>query len=72
MHICDICYTVIEGEEELCDKCRNRRPAKELKEEKLSDEEIIERFKELMTLREENIELLIEKLRRKSVKYEII
>lgn len=72
MRICDVCYTVIEGEGEICEECKGRKPANELMEKGVSDEEIIRWFLELKGKRENNIEILTDELKRRSNIYEKI
>ena len=72
MHVCDICFNIIE-KGDICNECSLRRSARELKEEyELSDEEIIERFKYLMYTRENNIKNVICRLEEISMKFDII
>lgn len=73
MRICDICFSIIEGQDDICTECRGRKGAKELIEDNgLSDERIIERFLCLMKIRNNNIENLVAELKKRSVKYDRI
>ena len=72
MHICDVCYAEIEDNCDICQRCSQRKSPKKLMEENVPDEEITERYKELMILRAENIEFLTDKLRSMSVKYDVL
>ena len=72
MHICDNCFNIIE-DGDICDECRLRKSAKELKEEyELSDEEIIERFKYMIYIREDNLKRIIHRLKETSLEFDII
>ena len=72
MHICDNCFNIIE-DGDICDECRLRKSAKELKEEyELSDEEIIERFKYMIYIREDNLKRIIHILKETSFEFDII
>ena len=72
MHICDVCYAEIEDNCDICQRCSQRKSPEKLMEENVPDEEITERYKELMLLRAENIEFLTDKLRSMSVKYDVL
>ena len=74
MRLCNVCYAEIKetNGEDICEKCRGRKSARELMESGVSEEVIIERFLEVKGERETNIEILIDKLKRDSVKYEKI
>ena len=71
MHICDICFDIIE-EGDICVECQEREKPSNLKDNGISDEEIIKRFLHLMGLRNRNKEKIIEKLDNMSDKYEVI
>ena len=72
MHICDNCFNIIE-DGDICDECRLRKSAKELKEEyELSDEEIIERFKYMIYIREGILKRIIHRLKETSLEFDII
>ena len=71
MRICDICFAII-SEGDICVECEKRERPSFLKDNGISDEEIIKQFLCLMELRNRNKEKIIEKLENMSCKYEVI
>lgn len=71
MRICDVCYAETETED-MCRECKDRKSLDVLSQDGVSDEEITERFKELIYQRERNIIILTDKLRAKSRSIDII
>ena len=63
MKICDICYAELkEGEGDVCEKCKERKPVKVLMEEYyLTQDEIVKRYIELVDKRSENLKKLKKK-----------
>ena len=72
MHICDICFAIIETGE-VCEECKGRKPATEwIEEYGISDKESIERYLDLIKRKEENIDKILKELKKKTKENAVI